>query len=179
MSIRKKAGILLSLWVCLSVSGDGVLLENDLSSLHLVNLRGEIKSVYNEGTRKIALHIRITHPYTNSLACSGHVSFSVEGSKNERDMEFKELLIFPDAAFGKPLSFPLSVSLQPGEVLSPYFHAERDVVCHGWDTQIPLPTGLCKNPAMVPGLAQACAVVPSGSLVPWIRNGAFLGSCRC
>ncbi len=179
MSIIKQAWIFFGLWMGgLAYASEG-LVENDLSSLRLVSIRGEIKTVQNQKTGKVALHLRLPHRYTNSLACSGHISFSVEGSNEERTLEIKDLLIFPDMSFGRPLSFPLPVVLQPGETLSTYFRAERDFICKGWDTQIPLPDGFCKNAVLLPGIAEACGMLAPGVLVPWIRNGAYLGSCRC
>lgn len=179
MSVKKKLRILLGIWLGFCAYGESWGHENDLSPFHSVSLRAEVKTVRQVATGKMALHLRVPHTYTNSLACSGHLSFGVEGEAVERGLQISDMLVIPDGAFGRPLSFSLPISLQAGETLAPSFFQEREILCRGWDARIPLPEGLCKNSVLVPGFLEACRMVAPGADVPWIRNGIYIGACRC
>ncbi len=179
MSVKKTQCMLLGLWLGFCTYGESWGHENDLSPFRSVSLRAEVKTVRQVATGKIALHLRVPHTYTNSLACSGSLSFGVEGEEAERGIQISDMLVIPDAAFGRPLSFLLPVSLPAGETVAPFFYQEREILCRGWDARIPLPEGLCKNPVLVPGFLEACGMVAPGAMVPWIRNGIYIGACRC
>src|SRR3989338_1569741 len=115
MSVNRKLGLCLSLCFSLMGYGGAEKLENDLSPFRTIVLRAEVKTVYQTGSEKFVLHIRIPHGYTNSLSCSGRVPFALNGVEMQREVVVHEMLIFPDAAFGRTLSFPVPMQLRPGE----------------------------------------------------------------
>ena len=87
MSIKVKIAIVASM-VC-----GPIVASSDLSPFQTVALQAEVKTVRQGAGQTTALHLRVPHEYTNSLACSGTIYFPVkrisEGGVQNRAPSYK------------------------------------------------------------------------------------------
>jgi hypothetical protein len=157
--------------------------ENDLGPWDSVTLQANAYAGFDQMSNTTKIFIQIPHQYTNTLRCEMTVPVKIikqDGGFAVKEARLNNITIYPKAAFGFEMTIPVSIKLKQDELIDEDFDETVTANCQGWDASIPLPDSLCLNPKYNPGHQKACSLLINGQkLYPWIRNGAWIGSCRC
>ncbi|MBF0440827.1 MAG: hypothetical protein HQK54_02885 [Oligoflexales bacterium] len=157
--------------------------ENDLGIWDSVDIEAKAYAGFDQMSNSTRAFVQIPHQYTNTLRCELNIPVKIakrDGGFTVKDVHINNIAVYPKAAFGFEMTIPVPVKLGQDEAIDEDFNETVIAGCQGWDASIPLPDSLCLSPKYNPGHQKACSLLINGQkLYPWVRNGAWIGSCRC
>ena len=155
----------------------------DLSPFESVDLDVDVQSVSEiDGTNSAFYSVK--SEYTNTVVCDLEVTVPI--LKDDKEMtatvHISEVLIFPLAAFDKPLSYSVEQAKLPqgATVLSDrVLSLKKSATCHGWNMERRLPARTCNflNPEHI----QTCGYAKQAGKdhYPLVKKNQYLGNCGC
>lgn len=157
-------------------------IENDLD-YGTYRTVADVFSVRVPGTDEKKLFVSISNPYTNTIVCSGRITYGVvEGfaTKITKTLYLDKSVVFPNGAFKRPQLDDVEVELNEGQRLDLGFKGPSNVTCVRMDLSTPLPRQYCEHASRIELHENGCSMLYEGQKIyPLVSDNYLLGSCKC
>ena len=154
-----------------------------------ISLNAVVRVTHDHLSEQRLIEVGVENDFTNTLECEGIIPIKVKTDQGYEIIDYRtrELLAYPNGAFGAQLFSEIEVHLDQGMSFPMSYSKSFQITCKGYNHRLPLPREFCEATERLQSHYEVCEYLSSlpgnGGFkqYPFMlgEEGYYLGACRC